>query len=318
MCLPPNGSSLAEWRRNLAGAIEGLGTINVSDPVRFRDWSYPGGFATIGTLDVRSSRFVAEGQQPESLALQHIAFAALPDNRTVAVMQYAVAANRAYISQLRGLYLHVPNDVYNGYSRTYETAAGTIEADGRSDEPRYAAFDSGWLNVDGRLGVVRAYGPRLGLYGPGRRNIALKQYEWNDQSLDIGLLRTDQIVQEFVDTAQIFDRGATLLDNGFSVLAGTDAVETAAAAAERAVFQVDTASSCVRWMAVIGADGRHYAIIANFDSEPAACRIESEAGMEPLIEGDNASFATEPRAGGSLQLQLAPYRLAIYRTKLSN
>ncbi|QGQ98390.1 hypothetical protein EHS13_27635 [Paenibacillus psychroresistens] len=317
LCLPPKASSLAEWRFNLAGSITGLGTVNKSEVTQFYDYAFPGGFATIGTLAVKSERFVAEGESSATIAAHHIAYVALPDDKTVVVMQYAVAVNRAYIRQLRGLHLHVPNDVYNQYSRKYTTDSNIIDRDGQSTEERYDAFDSNWLNIDNQIGVGRAYGPKLGLYCPGQSNIHLKQYPWVDQSMDVGLLRTDQIVQEFSNTLQAVDEGQTILDNGFFILANADSQQTAMASASsiQSKLLVQASSEGVRWMTVNGADGLHYAIIANFSDKPVEFQMSTGNELNKLIGCDTA-VTLLPTNGDSTTLRLDKNRIAVYTFKL--
>jgi len=309
LCLPPSASHLAEWRWNLAGRIAGIGARNVNEIRGWRMDAFTGGFATIGAMETVSSGFVAEGQAAETIADHRIAFVALPDDRTAAVMQLATAVPRAYVAELRGLHLQVPNDAYNGYERRYAAQRGVWTEDGRDPEERHEPLEGGWLNVDGKLGVVRAYGPQLGLYFPGGRNVHLKQYPWTDKSTDIGLLRTEQVVQEFVRGRRVYDSGERMLDNGFCVLSGTGAEETRQAAARTGAVPIETQGEAVRALRASGADGTDYLLIVNFGDE--AAEAELRCGLLPEPIGVKGQRQEATRTGARYELE--PLSIGVYK-----
>ena len=75
---------------------------------------------------------------------------------------------RTYLSEVKGLKLNVPNDLFNDYVRTVATAGGPIRLDGRAQGLRELVGN--WLCVDGRIGVVGLYGGEsITIYQAGRR-----------------------------------------------------------------------------------------------------------------------------------------------------
>ena len=105
MCLPVNDSSLAEWQWNLTGKIEGCSDYNSARVIEHKDYSFKGGFCTSGKISWLSSNHIAEGQADEITADENIAFAALPDDQTVLVMQDATTVNRTFLRSVKGTFM---------------------------------------------------------------------------------------------------------------------------------------------------------------------------------------------------------------------
>ena len=126
LCLPPTDSSLAEWRYNLSGRVEGIGLLNTERVESHRTRMFDGGFLTYGCTRMESDQFLAEGQQMEILGCKQVAFAALPDDRTVLCLQYATAAGRYCLRSVSGIHWNVPNDLFNGQRQYISPAGQTI------------------------------------------------------------------------------------------------------------------------------------------------------------------------------------------------
>ena len=94
----------------------------------YRTSVFDGGFATCGALIEGAEVELAEGWTGRDLAMHHIAFVALPDARTVVGLELVrLGKARALVRSVKGLHLNLPNDLYNGFTRTLATAAGPID-----------------------------------------------------------------------------------------------------------------------------------------------------------------------------------------------
>ena len=271
VCVPTHHSDLAEWRENLSGSIHGLGLINEQEYVTHQDRCFPGGFVTSGITAVFSNDFAAEGQHKEILAYKDIAAAVLPDDESMIVIQYAKTPMRAYMTHLKGIYLNVPNDIYNGCTRTYYTEKDALRIDGAPGKKETVDLGSEWVNIDDAMSLTKVYGEgSLTVNRPGKRQIGIKRDR--DASVDgggsgdIGMLYCDEICAPYYEGRIERDRGSVLLDNAFVVKAGVTHQATEAwyraGGAEAVTFEND---GLLRGVAVTGADGNRYALIANFD-----------------------------------------------------
>lgn len=269
ICIPTHSSSLAEWRENLSGSIRGYGLENMQEYITHKDHSFEGGFVTSGVTASCSADFAAEDQHKEYLAYKDVAAAALPDDESMVVIQYARAAMRCYLTHLKGIYLNVPNDVYNGCTRDYYTVNGKTTLPGAVDCAETIDLQSPWVNVDDELTLMKIYGEgALTLRRPGKRQIGIKRYLPEDAggSGDVGMLYCDEICAPFEEGRLERARGSVLLDNAFVVKAGIGHEATAQWAeddpAQAIAFEGD---ALLRGVVVRGADGVRYALIANFD-----------------------------------------------------
>lgn len=296
LCLPADGSNLAEWRENLAGCIHGQGRYNGREVIRHEERSFAGGFLTWGRVDLHSQKMLGEGQQDDvPAALQQLVIAALPDDTTMLALQYAVApARRIYLTRVAGINLLVPNDLFNDYRRTYYTEHGALEIPGLGSIEEVIATDSRWLNVDNRLGVIGGYGmEQLSLHRPGKRQIGLKTYPTRDPFEAGGMLYADEIVAPWQDGLRSYDPGAALFDVGFAVQANASRETTARCAASCSAVAHDCPD--VRALRAEGVDDRTYLLLANFGEMDALPALELPIGTRLTDLVTNEQF-TVPAA----------------------
>ncbi len=229
LCLPPGRSDLAEWERNLAGAVDvadvpcpGNGQ---EPPSRRLEWSrqagFEGGFLTWGVVTEGASVSFAEGWRGTDSARHFIAFAALPDGHTVLCIQHCRAGDRrVFLRRVHGMHLNVPNDLWNGFERVVDAT------DGRTRLLAPAAYDDrspvggNWLVVDGVLGAI-------GIYGADGFTIDRSPRR---RGGPIPSLFVDEIAWGMSEGV-FADSGETILDCGWAVAANCDADVTAVAAA---------------------------------------------------------------------------------------
>jgi len=269
LCLPPGGSDLAEWQNNLAGHIAGPGAMNSAVVLRHAEACFPGGFVTCGRLQWKSEKLYAEGEPDVDSAVEDLAVAALPDGVTVIGLQRCRTLGRVFLREAKGLFLQVPNDLYNGCRRSYAWAGGGVALSGRDGTASAWTVPGSWLSVDGRLGVVGLYGAPLTILHPAEARITIRAYPWNAHARAAGgCLFVDQVCMVCEDAIRPYDAGTTLFDVGFAVLAGAGPQDAERFAAANSQARVDTGHPDVRVVRTQAADGRRFLLAANFADAP--------------------------------------------------
>jgi|GEM_PF-218052 len=331
MCLPPDDSHLAEWESNLVGQIEFAADPHPAHPkpppgrrlIGYQSKTFDGGFITCGSLIEGAEVELAEGWTGRDLATHYIAFAALPDGRTVVGLELIrLGKARVLVRSVKGLHLNLPNDFYNGFARTLATeaershlgctrpelvegrtahaspssAGGGVPGPGRiparlltltSPAGRNEVISLGgrWANVDGRLGVIGIYGAETLAVS---RSAARRGGAYRS-------LYVDEICWPCCETPAWADAGATVLDAGWAVLSGADAAAMRGLASDARTRPLALGQPLARGVAVVGADSQTYCVVANFS--PAALHIPIMA----LAEDDEAitDIAARARVAGT-------------------
>jgi hypothetical protein len=298
LCLPPDNGDLAEWHENLAGGLHALGEQGRRELCDYTVRSFDGGFLTAGTVVDGPRAYLAEGWEGRNAALHHLVFAALPDGHTCVRMEYAVTARRrVYLSGWEGVKLEIPNDVFMKGVRRYDRAGERITLEPWAGDPVVQETGSSWLNVDGRIGLVRIYGPEhWQILRRGRRVGG-----WS-----IGNVLTDVLCLG-VCTEQCDVYGpATLLDNACLVLSSVDSettrlIDEGGAARQLSCLRPAGGTDVCRAVMVTGRDDQDYVLAANFD-DAASEVVMSVSGGVWLDLAD----AREVRAsGGDIAVEIA-------------
>jgi len=282
LCLPPDGSNLAEWRQNLAGRVAGLGMINEATVLRHSETPFPGGFVTAGRLRWGSQKLYAEGEPDVETATEDLAVAALPDGVTLVGLQRCRTLQRAFLTEVKGLMLNVPNDVQNRFERTYAWDGGGVRLRGRDGQAATWTPQGGWLSIDGHLGVAALYGGPLTLLHPAEARITTKAYPWQVHThLAGGFLFVDQVCMVCEEGPRSYDAGTTLFDIGFAVLAGAGPDPMARFAAANRQTPVSVDHPDVRAVRVAGADGVPYLVAANLGDTAVTVTLPA-TGARPV------------------------------------
>ena len=271
-CVPVSRSDMAEWNGNMSGEIVGLGSWQVAKLGDHREWTFPGGFLTIGDFVIHGGGHM-EGQGEEDLARQWQVQCALPDDATVVGLQYAKSLRRAYLKSVKGLRLLVPNDIFNQSRRKYVVGGEEFFLTGPSDREEILRNGASWLNVDDCLGVVGLYGAdQLSILRPGPRNIENHAMG----GIRVGNLHADEICYPIHLGLRDFDHGATLYDIGFAVMAGADRWQ----AADFTWKVLKNDADGLRALEVTGADRKRYLLLANFAVEDVD--FDVDPGLEAV------------------------------------
>ena len=218
LCLPPTSGHLAEWCENLGGRVRLLGEQGSRTVLEHQQWSFPGGFLTTGTMADSTKAVLPEGWISPERAAHRYAVAALPDDRTLVVLEYCRVGIRAYLTEAKGLKLNIPNDLFNDFRRTYRTASSIVVTTGDAAGSR--SLESSWANIDDALGVVGLYGAdSLWLFQAGRRRAS----GYGES------LYYDEVCFPCRTGMWSVDPGSVILDCGSLVLSGVTAEETESA-----------------------------------------------------------------------------------------
>ncbi|CAG7626239.1 hypothetical protein ACFQI7_14255 [Paenibacillus allorhizosphaerae] len=281
LCLPAGASDMAEWRENLSPRLRGLGKVTEQRLEKHDGTMFDGGFITWGSTLVQTQGLMAEGQKDHPIARSAIACAALPDATHMIVIQYATAARRTYVHEVKGLNLLMPNDLFNGSERTYYWASGQAVLQGAGSAEETIRTGSRWVNVDDRLGIVAVYGTEgLSIHRPGRRQIGLKEKLVTAGST--GMLYADELCGPLEVGLQAVEAGQVIVDAAYVIQAGEEHESTRAYAAPDSTFvaaiQHDTGE--VRAVRVKGADAHTYVLAANFGGTEATLALEAADAID--------------------------------------
>jgi hypothetical protein len=278
LCLPPDASNLAEWRWNLAGQVKGIGTKNDYKVISHKEKVFSGGFLTSGLMEAYSERMISEQQTKDITALHRVVYAALPDDTTIVVIQHAVTPFRSYLTSVKGLLLHIPNDLFNGYKRTYYFADRKSEKKGLNNKEEIIDLNSKWINVDNRMGVIGVYGENdLTLYRPSRRQIGIKNVDNPDNT---GMLYSDEICYPVHQGLRTVDANTALFDIGFIVQSGISHENTKSFANHNKAIKIETNNTNLRAIFIEGDDYKKYLLIANLKQDTEVFRIKLPTGRK--------------------------------------
>jgi hypothetical protein len=299
LCLPKDDSSLAEWRRNLAGVVKGTGAVNGENIAVHKEKIFPGGFLTCGHTICFSDQFVAEGQTREDIARKIIAFAALPDEKTVLGIQYAVSLNRIYGSMIKGIYWHIPNDIFNNSHRYIKSEAGNYVLRGGHWADKKEILSAGkWINADEKIGLVSSL--PLSIVRNGKRQIGLaSQPDIN------GSLYTEEVCAPYEERNRWYESGETLIDTAFASHIGS-AEETQKLAESFTAGDSWQGFSELRFVSV-RSNNKNYLLILNITD--TATTLPPELTIEKkitLLANTSEDAPTDTLFSGSAMLGCIP------------
>ncbi|NLO73099.1 MAG: hypothetical protein GX100_03170, partial [candidate division WS1 bacterium] len=262
LCLPPDDGHLAEWSQNLGGRLRCLGDDGIIRGGRTTHRQllahtiveFDGGFLTYGTILEGLDLTIPEGWSGSYALPHHLAFAALPDGRTVVGLQHCRNGRlRAYLAETKGLLLNLPNDLFNDYRRTLVTAQGRVTLRSPAACEETLSLDSTWAVLHTRLGV-------MGLYGASSlalsRSPARRGGKYNS-------LYVEELCYPCRTELWAADPGETVLDVGWALVASATATEMRRFAAANAAPVPTSLPPDLRAVCVTGLDGHQYLLALN-------------------------------------------------------
>ena len=301
---PSKAATSPNGNQNLAGEIVGNGARNYQDPIQFDRADLPGGFLTWGVSRHCSEFFPNEGDtNPLEMAEQFTAVAALPDDRTMLVIQRCSSLVTERVKSVKGLHLLIQNDLYNDSRRSYRHTAGKDETrGGDSGISLCRDIPGNWINVDERIGLVTAWSrDAWTLNQPGRRQIGIKPYPHIDSRPAKGNLCADEICSPHREGEIWLEQGELLFDLGAAVLAGTDSEETESVAANDINYLQLT--DTVRVLFCRAADGNRYALAANSGLEAFEWQCSEPVEQSWGETGNGDSILLKPQSAVLFKLK---------------
>ncbi len=255
LILLPSDSSLAEWRYNFSGRVCGVGAKNRDDVENYTVKTFGDGFLTYGSAISYCDEF-GEGQQKENMARKYIAYAALPDGKTVLCLQHATALNRVFVAECEGVLWNIPNDIYNGKKRELFFGGEGKSFDGGVTGKAEFIEVGKYLNADNKIGIASL--TPLTLLRRGKRQIDIVGRR------DSGTLYCEEICSDYSNQHHWVSRGDVLFDTGFAVGIG-NAEETEKMG--RSLFTCGFDN--IKTVGVKGADGKAYVLTFNLGESEA-------------------------------------------------
>lgn len=290
LCLPKECGNMAEWYNNLAAEIMGSGAVNETEVMTHRETEFDGGFLVTGEVNRISRKFLEEQEvKDKAIARQQLVFAALPDDMTTVILQYAVIPKRTYIQSVKGINYNMPNDVYNGFKRTYFYEDGKIEAEHFGGRENLTDLKSRWINIDNKLGIVTGYDNKtLSLYRPGKRQITIKRpgHQDNLQNSYTEHLSCDVIATDVCLSPKWRNQGDVVLDTSALLFAGCSAEETKKKAHTQSKGIYVENDAFTRSVIVDGNDNYTYAVIYNLENCEKFLSVKGNREIENVVTGE--------------------------------
>jgi len=249
LCFPSDRSDFAEWTRNMTGMLR---FHEEEDDLKTTRQIFPDGFVadTVGTaMDWRPS---GEGETPyPSLDVRYTA-AALPDNVSM-LCRHRVTAKREIAMGYgwQALHLCLPNDLFNGFKRTYCGENFKRVLDARKGIGEVLETGGKTLVCDGRLSLRALSGHTFKIIRQAKQNVLL--------NCGLTSLYADEIELDAPESPDLLAPGEVLFDIAWVI----SVLPQPLALLENTPMTPD------RTPAVRGADGAGWVLVWPEDGSPA-------------------------------------------------
>ena len=255
LCLPADDSSLAEWQHNLVGFFEMAKTDKVRKTELVTLHAETDSFTVSALIHWQETAPSGEGEGKYETIADRQAVAALPDGKSLVVLQYADMLKEQTLFRTCTVNLMIPNDVFNGHQRTFAGEHFQAVLPSYPGKDELLDTHSRTLVIDGKLAISLAYGAdSLKI-----QRFAAQQVQ-NYHARCLTSLYVDAICATSLDW-QRCRLGEVVADTGVVLTACPDGHP---ATAER--LEVP---GMLRAVKVQGADGKEYLFAANFGTETA-------------------------------------------------
>ena len=254
--LPLDSSDLAEWGGNGFAKVCGHKVVPIDEETGFLK-VFDGGFIDCAKVKWWEIEPWGEGEGQFIFAESRYACAALPDGKTLVVLEKLSALKAHSLFSLRTAVWQIPNDLHNECRRTFKGENFSREL-ARLENAGVIDTNSKWLNVDDKVSVVLGYGAdTLKLHAPAEPLVGIKIYP------RIKSLYVDEICADVqFSPRKRFMPGEVMADTGYATVSDV----TAAAGMPCTVERV-AAPEELRAVHVTGQDGKKWLFAANFGDE---------------------------------------------------
>lgn len=253
---PLADSDLAEWHNNGHAQMSGH-FIAPKHPEYSFHRSIPGGFINSGAVRFVEALPYGEGEGGYEILRSQAACAALPDGKTMIVLEHLTSLKEHSLTSLRTVGWLVPNDFFNGKKRTFKGENFSGEVTFKSGKG-VIETNSKWINVDDRISLIAGYGfDTFKIHAPAECLSVLK-YANAMKSLYIneicGSIELDPRIRRMP--------GDVLADTGYAVIAGSTADD-----AKQYALKEIARDGMFRAVAFTAPDGVSWRFAANFGTE---------------------------------------------------
>ncbi|MGI6495003.1 MAG: hypothetical protein ACOX5G_02760 [Kiritimatiellia bacterium] len=260
LCVPLHRSDMAEWQGNLSGFAEG--NLSSAGASRASVASFDGGFLYAGESEFVETGQIGEGEGEYPIIRVQTAAAALPDGKSLLVIQRGRMIKDATLNCVYSLNALVPNDVFNRFRRAIWTPSKAFGLSGARRKDEIVDTDADRLNIDGCLSLFSL-----------TPEATLKIVRQRDQNIRLrrgfpipGSLYADRFCLTASRESRRRLAGEVLFDEAYATAADVDAEATAASPGGA----FEATSDGLRRAVFAGFDGKAYLLLANFGSAPLA------------------------------------------------
>lgn len=254
VCAPLGRSDMAEWQGNLCGFAEG----NRAAPhdAQARIDRFPGGFVAVCNATLREDAPIGEGEERYPIVRMQSVHAALPDGRTLIVLQRGRMIKDAMLRVVYSMNALIPNDVFNKFRRMLTTPTSTFLITGNHHQRDCFDTLSDRVTVDNSLSLFSLTpGATIKIVREAGQNIHIRH----------GMPVSGSLYAErfclTADTTPAYRRfGEVLFDDACAVAADMDSAT--AAAAPDGTFEQE--ANGLRRVTFTGGDGVRYLLLAHF------------------------------------------------------
>ncbi len=294
LCLPAGRSDMAEWQHNLFGRLATPGNL-VPERRAHREEIFPGGFVACCAAVWRETLPLGEGEDRYEIARHFTAAAALPDDRTLLVLQKATMLKDSVLSAVQGLSLRIPNDVFNGCRRRCRAGRRELILEGNPGREENISLPCRSISIDDCLSVVRLDDDEgFTIHRPATRQIAIRR----PSPPLMASLYAEEICTTCRTEPAFHPQGSVVIDTACALLAGTGAAEIPDDAGRRPASGHPHARAV--WWAPPGGAG--HCLVANFGDEPLEARLDGLPA--PARYRDLVTGAELPLEHGPLRVML--------------
>ncbi len=302
--LPSGRSDMAEWHCNLFGELRGMGIMECYEKISAMVNLVPGGgLIACGAMKQGTELPWGEGEANTFILQRGNAFFALPDDQTAVVLQYAKPLMPAFLRGIKGLFLSMPNDIFNRQKRVYRSAEGELTLGGVPGQKEDIVVNSEWLTIDGLMGLRAVYGGGgFCIHRPAARQVEVRRHP------PLTSLYADEICMAYRPGPLRVETGQTILDIGAALFV-EGGNQPAAARHARRIICPD--APAVRAVMLDDAGGRTWLAAANFSAEPcrpallvsgAVAAKDHVSGRTYAVAGERIAPALEPWAAVLLSI----------------
>ena len=247
LCMPERDSSLAEWQ--CSGFAEAI--LRKEKTRTLTHWikAIPDGFIAAGSSITAETEPTGEGEGKYDALASYLAVAALPDGKSMIVLEFAEVLKDFTFLRIRTAALKIPNDVYNGHRRNY-TSHGSSFTLRMQDKAQIIDTDSRDLVIDEKIMLHAVYG--IGSWKidhPEEPEIKLDTFR------SMRSLYADTVCGHRTPDHQRLHKGAIAADTGYVISADTEG---------KWQSRVLKTEGMLRAVEVQAPDGRKWCFAANF------------------------------------------------------